>query len=64
MNSNEDWPGWFQDWGEPAPSRPVEDVAFSVALWFAYGGTHLNYYMWHGGTNFERFSGGPGITTS
>merc|ERR1719499_2922088 len=31
--------------------QPVEDVLYSVIAWFAKGGSHLNYYMWHGGTN-------------
>eukprot|EP01028_Stygiella_incarcerata_P003356 TRINITY_DN1663_c0_g1_i1.p1 TRINITY_DN1663_c0_g1~~TRINITY_DN1663_c0_g1_i1.p1 ORF type:complete len:750 (-),score=172.43 TRINITY_DN1663_c0_g1_i1:67-2250(-) len=60
----ENWPGWFQHYGEPFPTRPAEDIAFSVARWFARGGTLNNYYMWHGGTNFGRTVGGPFITTS
>ncbi|GJM92400.1 hypothetical protein PR202_ga08874 [Eleusine coracana subsp. coracana] len=53
----ENWPGWFQTFGESNPHRPPEDVAFAVApedVAFAY----------HGGTNFGRTSGGPFITTS
>ena len=60
----ENWPGWFQKWGEPKPRRPVQDVAFAVARWFARGGSMQNYYMWHGGTTFARDSGGPFIVTS
>lgn len=40
------------------------DLAFSVARFIARGGTHNNYYMWHGGTNFARWSGGPFIVSS
>ncbi|KAJ2078169.1 hypothetical protein H4R24_004673 [Coemansia sp. RSA 988] len=57
------WPAWFQRWGEPAPYRPIEDIAYAVANWFAYGGSYVAYYMYQGGTNFGR-SSGPFITTS
>ncbi|KAJ1977161.1 Beta-galactosidase-1-like protein [Dimargaris xerosporica] len=59
----ENWPGWFQRWGEARPTRPVEDIAYAVARWFAAGGSYHAYYMWHGGTNFGR-STGPMIMTS
>ncbi|KAJ3089277.1 hypothetical protein HK102_006774 [Quaeritorhiza haematococci] len=59
----ENWPGWFQAWGDAKPTRPAQDVAFSVARWFARGGSYVAYYMWHGGTNFGRTSGAR-ITTS
>ncbi len=58
------WTGWFQKWGEPKALRPAEDLAFSVARWFQKGGSGINYYMYHGGTNFGRWAGGPLITTS
>ncbi|XP_026445648.1 beta-galactosidase 10-like isoform X2 [Papaver somniferum] len=60
----ENWPGWFKKFGERDPHRPVEDVAFSVARFFQKGGSVHNYYMYHGGTNFGRTSGGPFVTTS
>lgn len=60
----ENWPGWFQVWGQPVPHRPAVDVAFSVARWFAKGGTYMNYYMAFGGTTFGRQVGGPLIITS
>ncbi|KAI3936554.1 hypothetical protein MKW92_030042 [Papaver armeniacum] len=60
----ENWTGWFQTFGGAVPYRPVEDIAFSVARFFQRGGTFQNYYMYHGGTNFGRTSGGPFITTS
>ncbi|KAJ0089920.1 hypothetical protein Patl1_13631 [Pistacia atlantica] len=41
-----------------------EDLAFSVARFFQTGGTFQNYYMYHGGTNFGRTSGGPYLTTT
>eukprot|EP00928_Gymnodinium_smaydae_P016376 TRINITY_DN16131_c0_g1_i1.p1 TRINITY_DN16131_c0_g1~~TRINITY_DN16131_c0_g1_i1.p1 ORF type:complete len:665 (+),score=-23.34 TRINITY_DN16131_c0_g1_i1:133-2127(+) len=60
----ENWAGWFQTFGGRTPHRPAEDVAFAVARFFQRGGTFQNYYMYHGGTNFGRTSGGPFITTS
>ncbi|KAK1287358.1 Beta-galactosidase 3 [Acorus calamus] len=60
----ENWPGWFQTFGDTNPHRPPEDIAFSVARFFQKGGSLQNYYMYHGGTNFGRTSGGPFITTS
>ncbi|KAM7517559.1 hypothetical protein LguiB_016521 [Lonicera macranthoides] len=52
------------NWGGKDPHRTAEDLAFSVARFFQRGGTFQNYYMYHGGTNFGRTSGGPYITTS
>ncbi|RDX96237.1 Beta-galactosidase 15, partial [Mucuna pruriens] len=63
----ENWTGWFirfKNWGGKVPHRTAEDIAFAVARFFQYGGTFQNYYMYHGGTNFGRTSGGPYITTS
>ncbi|KAI3925998.1 hypothetical protein MKW98_028134 [Papaver atlanticum] len=60
----EDWNGWYTTWGETIPHRPVEDNAFAVARFFQRGGSFHNYYMYFGGTNFGRTSGGPFIITS
>ncbi|XP_075493962.1 beta-galactosidase [Primulina tabacum] len=60
----EAWTGWFTKFGGPVPYRPVEDLAFSVAKFIQKGGSFINYYMYHGGTNFGRTAGGPFIATS
>lgn len=60
----ENWSGWFLSFGGRLPYRPTEDLAFSVARFFQRGGTFQNYYMYHGGTNFGRTTGGPFIATS
>uniref|UniRef100_A0A0A0LWT7 beta-galactosidase n=1 Tax=Cucumis sativus TaxID=3659 RepID=A0A0A0LWT7_CUCSA len=60
----EAWTGWFTEFGGPAPYRPVEDMAYSVARFIQNGGSFINYYMYHGGTNFGRTAGGPFIATS
>eukprot|EP00475_Leptophrys_vorax_P009092 TRINITY_DN1597_c0_g1_i1.p1 TRINITY_DN1597_c0_g1~~TRINITY_DN1597_c0_g1_i1.p1 ORF type:complete len:831 (-),score=183.81 TRINITY_DN1597_c0_g1_i1:74-2566(-) len=59
----ENWPGWFQAWGSPFPQRPSEDVAFAVARFFARGGAYACYYMYHGGTNFERTAANNLVTS-
>nr|ACP18875.1 beta-galactosidase pBG(a) [Carica papaya] len=60
----EAWTGWFTEFGGAVPYRPVEDLAFSVARFIQKGGSFINYYMYHGGTNFGRTAGGPFIATS
>lgn len=60
----EAWSGWFTEFGGPNHQRPVQDLAFSVARFIQTGGSFVNYYMYHGGTNFGRTAGGPFITTS
>ncbi|CAK9140088.1 unnamed protein product [Ilex paraguariensis] len=60
----EAWSGWFADFGGPVHQRPVEDLAFAIARFIQKGGSLVNYYMYHGGTNFGRTAGGPFITTS
>ena len=54
--------GWFQPWGDAVAIRTTADVAYSVAEWFAGGGSYHSYYMWHGGNNYER-TAASGITT-
>nr|GEV35161.1 beta-galactosidase-like isoform X2 [Tanacetum cinerariifolium] len=60
----EAWSGWFTEFGGAVPYRPAEDLAFSVAKFIQTGGSFINYYMYHGGTNFGRTAGGPFIATS
>ncbi|KAH1244297.1 Beta-galactosidase 3 [Glycine max] len=57
---------WTETWkfGGPIHQRPVEDLSFAVARFIQKGGSYVNYYMYHGGTNFGRSAGGPFITTS
>ncbi|XP_019180392.1 PREDICTED: beta-galactosidase 9-like [Ipomoea nil] len=60
----ENWDGWFTSWGGRIPHRPAEDIAFAVARFFQRSGSLSNYYMYYGGTNFGRTSGGPNQITS
>lgn len=48
------WTGWYDVWGAPHHRRPVEDLAYAVARFFAVGGAGHCYYMWMGGSNFGR----------
>ncbi|KAK4859616.1 hypothetical protein QYF36_008711 [Acer negundo] len=43
--------------------RSAEDIAFHAALWVARNGSFVNYYMYHGGTNFGR-TGSAYVTTA
>lgn len=45
------WCGWFDHWYEGHHVRPVEDI-INCFNEFLEDGASLNYYMWHGGTNF------------
>ncbi|XP_071686020.1 beta-galactosidase-like [Rutidosis leptorrhynchoides] len=60
----EAWTGWFTEFGGAVPYRPAEDLAYSVAKFIQSRGSFVNYYMYHGGTNFGRTAGGPFIATS
>ncbi|PSR99642.1 Beta-galactosidase [Actinidia chinensis var. chinensis] len=60
----EAWSGWFTEFGGTIKKRPVQDLAFAVVRFIQKGGSFVNYYMYHGGTNFGRTAGGPFITTS
>ncbi|XP_057537409.1 putative beta-galactosidase [Amaranthus tricolor] len=53
----ENWTGWYTKFGGAVPYRPAEDVAFSVARFIQNGGSFMNYYMFHGGTNFGNTAG-------
>jgi beta-galactosidase len=48
------WTGWYDVWGAPHHRRPVPDLAYAVARFFAVGGAGHCYYMWMGGSNYGR----------
>ncbi|XVF63364.1 hypothetical protein PTKIN_Ptkin09bG0081900 [Pterospermum kingtungense] len=50
----ENWTTQYQAYGEEPNTRPPQDIAYQVALFVARNGTFVNYYMYHGGTNFGR----------
>ncbi|KAB2030883.1 hypothetical protein ES319_D05G264200v1 [Gossypium barbadense] len=50
----ENWTTWYRAYGKEPETRSAQDIAFQVALFVARNGTFVNYYMYHGGTNFGR----------
>lgn len=51
----ENWTSFYQVYGEEPYIRTAEDIAFAVALFIAKKqGSFVNYYMYHGGTNFGK----------
>ncbi|XP_044480377.1 beta-galactosidase 16-like isoform X2 [Mangifera indica] len=50
----ENWTSFFQVYGTEPYLRSAKDIAFHVALFIAKNGSYVNYYMYHGGTNFGR----------
>ncbi|XP_019173472.1 PREDICTED: beta-galactosidase-like [Ipomoea nil] len=58
------WTGWYTQFGGPVHRRPAEDIAFSVARFIQNNGSFVNYYMYHGGTNFGRTAAALFIATS
>ena len=53
---SEFWCGWFEHWGEARHTRPAEDVADNYERLLKLGGS-INFYMFHGGTNFGFMNG-------
>ncbi|RKN86969.1 glycoside hydrolase family 35 protein [Paenibacillus ginsengarvi] len=50
------WNGWFDHWGEHHHTRNGGDVAAVLEEMLKENGS-VNFYMFHGGTNFGFFSG-------
>ncbi|EXB60111.1 Beta-galactosidase 16 [Morus notabilis] len=50
----ENWTSFVETYGEEPYIRSPEEIAFHVALFIAKKGSYVNYYMYHGGTNFGR----------
>lgn len=50
------WNGWFDHWMEEHQSRPAADVA-AVLEDMLKEGASVNFYMFHGGTNFGFYNG-------
>ncbi len=50
------WDGWFDHWGEAHHIRPAQDVAAALDEMLGAGAS-VNFYMFHGGTNFGFMNG-------
>ncbi|KAK1433352.1 hypothetical protein QVD17_10262 [Tagetes erecta] len=59
----ENWTSFLQVYGEDANMRSAQDLAFHTTLFVVkMNGSFVNYYMYHGGTNFGRTSASYIIT--
>lgn len=56
MMCMEFWNGWFDHWGEHHHTRSAEDVARLLDE-MLQANASVNFYMFHGGTNFGFYSG-------
>ncbi|XP_011031110.1 PREDICTED: beta-galactosidase 6 isoform X1 [Populus euphratica] len=59
----ENWTSFYQVYGGEPYIRSAEDIAFHVTLFIAKKGSYINYYMFHGGTNFGRTASAYVITS-
>ncbi|CAG7615862.1 Beta-galactosidase [Paenibacillus solanacearum] len=50
------WNGWFDHWMKPHHTRPAAEVA-DVFERMLEAGASVNFYMFHGGTNFGFYNG-------
>lgn len=50
------WCGWFDHWGERHHAREAQDAAATLDDILGAGAS-VNFYMWHGGTNFGYLNG-------
>ncbi|ATP40418.1 beta-galactosidase [Solibacillus sp. R5-41] len=50
------WNGWFDHWKEKHHTRNV-DEAVDIFKEMLYNGASVNFYMFHGGTNFGFYNG-------
>ncbi|WP_053376415.1 glycoside hydrolase family 35 protein [Paenibacillus sp. FJAT-27812] len=55
------WNGWFDHWGEEHHTRPADDVAYVLDEMLSLHAS-VNFYMFHGGTNFGFYNGANGHT--
>lgn len=50
------WNGWFDHWGEKHHVRAADDTARELDQMLSMGAS-VNFYMFHGGTNFHFWNG-------
>ncbi|XP_057795716.1 beta-galactosidase 16-like [Salvia miltiorrhiza] len=60
----ENWTHFYDVYGNITKVRAAEDIAYHVALFIAkMNGAYINYYMYHGGTNFGRNASAFSLTS-
>ncbi|PRP89805.1 beta-galactosidase [Planoprotostelium fungivorum] len=57
------YPGWLDHWSQPHQTRSLKDTAAKFAE-LLQNGISVNFYMYHGGTNFGFYNGANGDSTS
>jgi beta-galactosidase len=57
------WPGWFDHWGQPHQTRPIDPQIADLDAILSRGAS-LNLYMFHGGTSFGFMSGASWINNA
>jgi hypothetical protein len=60
--STEFWPGWFDMYGN-LPNKRFKEVERDNWRILAHGGTGHNFYMLHGGSNFETWNDDSGAAS-
>jgi beta-galactosidase len=58
--ATEYWPGWFDHWGHPHETRPIDAQVKDLEYILGHGGS-VNIYMFHGGTSFGFMAGASWI---
>ncbi|KAK4391053.1 Beta-galactosidase 16 [Sesamum angolense] len=60
----ENWTHFYDIYGNITKIRSAQDIAYQVALFIVkMNGSYINYYMYHGGTNFGRTASSFVITS-
>ncbi|KAL2232361.1 beta-galactosidase 16 [Sesamum indicum] len=60
----ENWTHFYDIYGNKTKIRSAQDIAYQVALFIVkMNGSYINYYMYHGGTNFGRMASSFVITS-
>jgi beta-galactosidase len=59
--ATEYWPGWFDLWGHPHETRPLEPQLKDIEYILSHGAS-INIYMVHGGTTFGMWPGASAST--
>ena len=59
--ATEYWPGWFDLWGHPHETRPIEPQLKDIEYILSHGAS-INIYMVHGGTTFGMWPGASAST--
>ncbi len=60
--STEFWSGWFDLYG-PMGAKKFDEVRYANWMIMAHGGAGQNYYMIHGGTNFDTWNDPSGAAS-